>query len=108
LPLAVNLHFQLTSLAAHWELTSSPSTIHLYSKELATCLSASWKVATLLVREQRSYHPELINAQHLDSCIYSLGNIVFARCVVKSDSSQGQFHQVAICIHRAMAHLSYP
>jgi hypothetical protein len=63
----------------HWELTSSPSTVVTYSKELATRLSACRQVAELLVREQRSYHRELINARRPDPQIYSLGNIVFAR-----------------------------
>ena len=47
----------------HWELTLSPSTVVLYSKELATRLAACNKVAELLVREQRSYHCKLINAR---------------------------------------------
>jgi hypothetical protein len=40
----------------HWELTSSPSNVVTYSKELATHLSACRKVAELLVQEQRAYH----------------------------------------------------
>ena len=71
----------------HWELTSSPSIVVLYSKELATRLSACRQVAKLLVQEQHSYHWELINARHPDPCIYSLGNIVFAWHAVKSASS---------------------
>jgi hypothetical protein len=51
------------SSGKHWELTSSPSTIITYSKELTTRLSACRKVAELLVQEQRSYHRELINAR---------------------------------------------
>ncbi len=43
------------SSGKHWEL--------LYSKELATRLATCRQVAELLVREQRSYHQELINAR---------------------------------------------
>jgi hypothetical protein len=50
----------------HWELTLLPSTVVTYLKELATCLSACCQVAKLLVREQCSYHWELINAPFPD------------------------------------------
>ncbi len=66
------------SSGKHWELTSSPSTVVSYSKELATRLAACRQVAELLIREQRSYHRELINARRPDPHIYSIGNIVFA------------------------------
>ena len=44
------------SSGKHWELTSSPTTVVSYSKELATRLSACQEVSKLLVEEQRSYH----------------------------------------------------
>ena len=44
------------SSGKHWELTSSPSTVITYSRELATRLSACRKVAELLVEEKRAYH----------------------------------------------------
>ncbi len=50
------------SSGKHWELTSLPSTVVSYSKELATRLSACREVAEILVEEQRSYHRELVNA----------------------------------------------
>jgi hypothetical protein len=75
------------SSGKHWELTSSPSTVVSYSKELATRLSTCCQVAELLVQEQCSYHRELINARHPNPRIYSLGNIVFAQRAVKSNSS---------------------
>ncbi len=50
------------SSGKHWELTSSPSTVVSYSKELATRLAVCHQVAELLAREQRSYHRKLINA----------------------------------------------
>ncbi len=73
----------------HWELTSLPSTVMSYSRELAMRLSACHEVAEILVEEQRSYHCELINAPHPDPHIYSLGNIVFARHAVWSDGKRG-------------------
>jgi len=76
------------STGKHWELTSSPSTVVSYSTELAQRLQACRLVADLLVREQRSYHRELINARRPDPRIYSLGDIVFARRAVKSNSSR--------------------
>jgi hypothetical protein len=54
------------SSGKHWELTLSPSTVVSYSKELATHLAACRQVSELLVREQRSYHRELINARRPD------------------------------------------
>ena len=77
------------SSGKHWELNSSPSTVVSYSKELATRLSACRQVAELLVREQRLYHRELINARRPDPRINSLGDIVFARRAVKSDAARG-------------------
>jgi hypothetical protein len=65
------------SSGKHWELTSLPSTVMSYSKELAMRLSACREVAEILVEEQRSYHRELVNARRPDPHIYSVGNIVF-------------------------------
>ncbi len=75
------------STGKHWELTSSPSTVVSYSKELAMRLHACRLVANLLVRKQHSYHLELINACRPDPRIYLLGDIVFALRAVKSNSS---------------------
>jgi hypothetical protein len=77
------------SSGKHWELTSLPSTIVSYSKELAMRLLVCSKVAEILVKEQRSYHRELVNAQRPDPHIYSADNILFARCAVWSDAKQG-------------------
>jgi hypothetical protein len=63
-------------------LTSSASTVVSYSKELASQLSACCEVAKLLVKEQRAYHREYVNARHPDPCIYSVGDIVFAQPAV--------------------------
>ena len=78
------------SASKHWELTSSPSTVVSYSKELARCLQACCLVANLLVHEQCSYHCKLIDARRPDPCIYSLGDIVFACRTVKFNSSWEQ------------------
>jgi hypothetical protein len=89
---AIGLEFAFPinfSTNKHWELTSLPSTVVKYLKELATCLSACRQVAKILVREQRSYHRELINAHRPDPQIYSLGDIVFALRAVKSVAIQG-------------------
>jgi hypothetical protein len=95
------------SSGKHWELTSSPSTVVLYSKELATCLSACCQVAKILVREQCSNHWELINACCPNLGIYSLGNIVFAwRGKIRFLPRSCQ--QAGICLHLAMAHFCYP
>ena len=77
------------SSGKHWEVTSSPSMVVSYSKELATRLAACRQVAELLVRKQCSYHRELINARRPDPRIYSIGDIVFARRAVKSDAARG-------------------
>jgi hypothetical protein len=77
------------SSGKQWELTLSPTSVVSYSKELATRLSACQEVAKLLVEEQRSYHRELINARRPDPHVYSVGDIVFARRVVKSDAKKG-------------------
>ena len=64
------------SSGKHWELTSSPTTVVSYSKELATRLSACREVAKFLVEEQQSYHREHISARCPDPHVYSVGNIV--------------------------------
>ncbi len=74
----------------HWELTSSLSTVVTYSRELATCLFACREVAELLVQEQRAYHRELINARRPNPRVYSVGDIVFAWCTVRSSSAKEQ------------------
>ena len=57
------------SSGKHWELTSSPTTVVSYSKELATRLSACQEVAKLLVEEQQSYHRERLSSR--PSCLLS-------------------------------------
>ena len=77
------------SSGKHWELTLSPTTVVSYLKELATRLSACQEVAKLLVKEQRSYHQELINDRRPDPHVYSVGDTVFAQRAVRSDAKQG-------------------
>jgi hypothetical protein len=82
------------SSGKHWELTSSASTVVSYSKDLAAQLSACCLVAELLVEEQRAYHREYINACQPDPIIYSVGNIVFARCAVRSSSAKERVNKL--------------
>ena len=89
---AVGRKFQFPidfSADKHWELTSAPPTIKLYAKELTAHLQASCKVAKILVEEQCAMHGEFINAHLPDPKVYSVNNIVFARCSIRSDSSRG-------------------
>jgi hypothetical protein len=72
----------------HWELTSSPSSVESYSKDLAIRLKALCEVAQLLIHEHWAYHRKLINSRHPDPRIYSIGNIVFTRRAVWSDASK--------------------
>ena len=44
----------------------------------------------LLVKEQRAWHRELINARRPDPRIYSVGDVVFARRATRSDSKRGR------------------
>jgi hypothetical protein len=74
----------------HWELTSSPTMVESYSKDLAERLGTCCKIAMLLVGEQRDWHQELVNPRRRDPCIYSPGNIVFARCATHSDPVCGR------------------
>jgi hypothetical protein len=74
----------------HWELTSLPSTVESYSQDLATCLSALRDVAHLLIQEQHAYHRELVDSRRPDPRTYSVGNVVFTRHTVCSDSSKGR------------------
>ena len=54
----------------------------------------------MLVREQRSYHRELINARRPDPRIYSIGDIVFARRAVKSDAARGNVDKLQYAFTR--------
>jgi hypothetical protein len=74
----------------HFKLTSLRTTITLYSRDLATCLSTLREVAELLVKEQCAYHCEHINLHRPDPKIYLVGDIVFARRAVQSDATHGQ------------------
>jgi hypothetical protein len=67
------------SAGTHTELTSAPGAVASYSRDLAERLDACQDIAKLLVREQRCWHRELINARRPDPRIYSVGDIVFAR-----------------------------
>ena len=78
----------------HWELTSLPSTVESYSRDLATCLSALCDVAHLLIQEQRAYHWELVNSRRPDPRTYSVGNVVFARRAVHSNFSKGRVNKL--------------
>jgi hypothetical protein len=69
----------INSTNKHWELMSSPTSVESYSRDLVIRLSTLREVAKLLFQEHRAYHHELINSRRPDPCIYSVGNIVFAR-----------------------------
>jgi hypothetical protein len=47
----------------HFKLTSTPSTIVLYSRKLTTRLSALKEVTILLVKEQLAYHSKFVNSR---------------------------------------------
>jgi hypothetical protein len=74
------------STGKHWELMFSLSTVIAYSKELAMHLTPCHTIAEHLVREQRSYYREFINATKPDSRVYRVGDIVFVRRTVQSIS----------------------
>jgi hypothetical protein len=74
----------------HFELTSTPSTITSYSRNVATPLSTLCKVAELLVKEQCAYHREFVNSRWPDPKIYSVGDIFFAQQAVSSNAVRGQ------------------
>jgi hypothetical protein len=57
-------------------------------------LAACHLVTKLLVCEQHSYHHELINAHCPNPRLCSIGDIVFARRAVRSDSSCGQIDKL--------------
>jgi hypothetical protein len=78
------------SRSKHWELTSSPATVDMYSKQLAECLTACCDIALLLVREQREWHCALINSCRQDPRVYLPGDIVFARPATRSDAARGR------------------
>ncbi len=48
------------------------------------------EIALLLIREQREWHCALINSRRRDPCIYSPGDIVFARWAMRSDAARGR------------------
>ncbi len=71
----------------HWELTSTPTLIQSYAGNLAIHLTASRKIANILVEEQRAMHREFISSQRPNPCIYSVGDIVFACRAVQSNAA---------------------
>ncbi len=73
----------------HWELTSTPATVKSYLKNLAFHLQALREIAKILVKEQRAWHREFVNACRPDPKVYSVGNILFACRAVRSNSIRG-------------------
>ena len=71
----------------HWQLTSSPDTVDIYLKQLATRLSCR-EDAELLVCELREWHRALINSCCQDPRVYFPGDIVFACRAICSDASR--------------------
>ena len=71
----------------HFELTSTPSTVASYSCDLTLRLSALRDFASHLVKEQRAWHREFVNARRPDPKLFAIGDIVFARRAVRSDAS---------------------
>jgi hypothetical protein len=78
------------SRSKHWEFTSSPATVDMYSKLLAKHLTACCKIALLLVQKQREWHRALINSRRQDPCVYLPGDIVFARRAMHSNATRGR------------------
>jgi hypothetical protein len=71
-----------------------PSTVESHSRDLATRLSALQDVAHLLITKHRAYHRELINSCRPDPCVFSVGDMVFARRSVRSDASRGRVNKL--------------
>ncbi len=65
-----------------------------YSKELAMHLTTYCAIAELLMREQRLYHREFINATQPDPGVCRVGDIVFARRTVWSVLHQEQVNKL--------------
>jgi hypothetical protein len=70
----------------HWELTSTLAMVNSYLKNLAVYLQVLREIAKILVKEQRTWHREFVNARRPDPKVYSVGNIVFACQAVRSDA----------------------
>jgi hypothetical protein len=77
------------SVGMHQELTSSPTTVDSYSRNLSKCLAACHKIAMLLVSEHRAWHWELINSRQHNPRTYKRDDIVFACRTFRSDASKG-------------------
>ncbi len=90
---ALGWEFQLPinfSANKYWELTSTPATIKSFARELGIHLQSSREIAKILVKEQRAWQGEFINAHCPDPKIYSFGDIVFVPRAVHSDASWGR------------------
>ncbi len=79
----------------HFKLTSTPSTVSSYSRDLGKHLSDLCEVASLLVMEQRVYHQEIINLRRPNPKIYSVSDIVFAHQAVHSNAAHGQVDKLS-------------
>ncbi len=66
-----------------------------YSKDLAVHLSALREAAQLLDQEHWAYHHKFIKSGRPDSHIYSVSNIVFARCAVWLDASKEHVNKLS-------------
>ena len=82
------------SVSKHVEVFSAPGTVTSYSKELATRLESCRKIAMLLVKEQHTWHRELINSRRRGPPIYNKGDIVFARRATQLDAKRSRVEKL--------------
>ncbi len=77
------------STGKHAKLYSTPGTIKSYSQELAISLSSCREIANLLVREHCCWHQDLVNSRQRNPRIFSVGDFVFARQAMHSNTKHG-------------------
>ncbi|KAL3803378.1 hypothetical protein HJC23_009342 [Cyclotella cryptica] len=77
------------SAAKHLELTSTPASVKSYANDLAVLLVASREIAKVLLKEQRTWHRNLVNSRRPDPKVWNIGDIVFARRQTRSGKGRG-------------------
>jgi hypothetical protein len=69
--------------------------VNSYSKDLAIHLQALHEIAKILVKKQRAWHRELVNARQPDPKVYSVDDVVFARRAVRSKAIRGRVDKLS-------------
>ena len=90
--LVVGREFQFPidySADEHLILTSDPNRVQSFASEQATLLRCGRFIGQELIHQHCAWHREYINSRRPNPCVYSDGDMVYAKRAVRSDKKRG-------------------